>query len=65
MSLASVARRIGAESTGKAREVAFSRADLANLKAAAQAGVQENGILGDVRSVRGLTRDARPGRNLL
>ena len=45
MSLASVERWIGGESTGKARDVAFSRADLASLKDALQAGVQENRTL--------------------
>ena len=50
---------------GKARDVALLRAFLVRRKVESQAGVQENGSFGEVRSVRGLTRVARPGRNLL
>ena len=63
MSLASVDTRMGAELMGKARDVAFSREDLVSLKAISQTGDQENGILGDIMSVRGFTKDARLGRN--
>ena len=65
MLLASVARRRGAELMGKARDVALSRAAFARRKAEVQAGVQAKGSLGNFRSVRGLTREARPGSNLL
>ena len=64
-SLASVASRKGAESRGKARDVALVRAVLARLKAESQAGVQLKCYLGEVRSVRGLIIEARPGRNRL
>ena len=61
--LASVARRKGAESRGKARDVALVRAVLARLKAELQAGVQLKCFLGEVRLVSGLIIEARPGRN--
>ena len=45
--------------------MAFSRADFAREKAAWHSDVQEKGTLGNVMSVRGFTKDARPGRNYL
>ena len=63
ISLAPVDRRMGVESTGKARDVAFSREDFTSLKVALHSGVQEKGTLGNVMLVRGFTKDARLGRN--
>ena len=51
------------ELTGRARDVAFLRADFAREKAAWHSDVQENGTFGDVMLVSGFTKNAKPVKN--